>query len=102
MQRYVTVLLVTYLTPSGRGRLQYPLVCTQTGPTNLGVSGPDVDLFLGQVTLVRHICCTQVDADVLGDVEVGATLVVVHVLDWKQSHRTERNTSAEACLSFTC
>lgn len=53
-------------------------------PTHLGVSGPDVDLFLGQVTLVGHVGCAQVDAHVLRDMEVGAALVVVHVLDWKR------------------
>lgn len=50
-------------------------------PTDLGVSTPNVNLFLRQVTLVRSLRRTQVDANILWDVEVGPALVVIHVFN---------------------
>ena len=70
--------------------MQYPTPVHSETAANLGVSGPDMDLFLGQVALVRYVRGTQVDAHILWDVEVRATLVVVHVLDWRRSCRTQK------------
>ena len=53
-------------------------------PTDLGVSRPDMNLFLRQVTLVGSICRTQVDAHILWDMEVGPALVIIHVFNWGQ------------------
>lgn len=53
-------------------------------PAYLGVSWPNMDLLLGQVTFVRSLWRTQVDAHILGDVEVWSTLVVIHVFNCGQ------------------
>ena len=59
------------------GRLREPLDAGDA----LGVSLPLVDLLLGQEALVRRNFCLEVDAHVLRDVQEGAVLVVVRVLD---------------------
>lgn len=58
-------------------------------PTDLGVSRPDMNLFLRQVTLVGSIGRTQVDAHILWDVEVGPALVIIHVFNWGESKKRQ-------------
>lgn len=58
-------------------------------PTDLGVSRPDMNLFLRQVTLVWTIYRAQVDTHILWDVKVGPALVIIHVFNWGEQKDTK-------------
>lgn len=60
-----------------------------TLPTDLGVSRPDMNLFLWQVALVRDIRRTQVDTNILWDMEVRSALVVIHVFNCGQNKQRQ-------------
>ena len=61
----------------------------QMSVPDLGVSGPDMNLFLRQITLVWNFCRTQVDAHILWNVEVGPALVIIHVFNCRKNKKRQ-------------
>lgn len=68
--------------------------------TDLGVSRPDMNLFLWQVTFVWSIRRTQIDAHILWDMKVRPALVIIHVFNCGREQKKQTKCDVKESCSI--